>query len=290
MLFDNLTREQLHAYCLVLDAYRLPYTAETTRQGGRIMVERYVYTFAYDLVQKYIEENPEPPMVGPEASDLPQSVKTWSAAWICLLLLIIHLLVHHSRNMDQVIADYGASASRIMAGDLYRAATALLLHADLSHLLGNLAALALLGTMTCALVGPGVGWLMILLSGIAGNLTNALFFQHSHVSIGASTAVFGAMGILAAYQFHRKRQSPHSDQRRKAWLPLAGALALLGFMGTGERSDIMAHLFGLLSGGILGTIYLRYLGQRILEKHQLVSFLLAAAIVVLSWLGPITSP
>jgi len=43
--------------------------------------------------------------------------------------------------------------------------------------------------------------------------------------------------------------------RRRAWLPVAAALALLGMLGTGgERVDIWAHLFGLLVGGVLGIL------------------------------------
>jgi len=64
--------------------------------------------------------------------------------------------------------------------------------------------------------------------------------------VGASTAVFGAIGVLGGLQFGRKRR------RRGAWLPVAGSLALLAMLGSDPGADIVAHLFGLLVGGVLG--------------------------------------
>ena len=73
--------------------------------------------------------------------------------------------------------------------------------------------------------------------------------------------IFGAVGILSAHQFvkHVRRKT---EARIKAWLPLAGGLALLGFLGAGQHTDLTAHLFGFLAGSILGLIYaLRFSGK-----------------------------
>ena len=132
-----------------------------------------------------------------------------------------------------------------------------------------------------------MGWLAILLSGMAGNLANALFFKQGHLSIGASTAVFGALGFLAALHFHRKLKSGRRDERRKAWLPLAGGLALLGFMGTSVHSDLMAHLFGMAVGICLGLLYALGLQPQVQPRHQVWAMVLVTAIAALSWLRPI---
>jgi len=109
-----------------------------------------------------------------------------------------------------------------------------------------------------------------------GNFANALFYETRHVSIGASTAVFGALGILAGYQFLTKIKHPR--QRIKAWLPLAGGLALLAILGSGAESDIMAHLFGFLSGILLGLGY-TLVGRRPKRAGQWVA--LACFVVVI---------
>ena len=284
ILYGHLTREQMHAYCLVLDAYHLPYLADATSEGGRIRVNNEICPLARDLVEKYIQENPEPDETGEPEFYVKQ--KSTSAFWVCLVLLAAYIIVRNSGDPDLIVRVYGASAFPILKGEVYRAATALMIHADWTHLAGNLAGMALLGTMVVQITGAGVGWLMILSSGILGNLANALFFQHSHLSIGASTAIFGALGFLSAYQAHLKWQSPRPDQRRKAWLPLAGGLALLGFMGTASRSDLMAHLFGMLAGLGLGAVYALVLRSHIRDRHQIWAMAVVIAMVALSWLRP----
>jgi len=146
----------------------------------------------------------------------------------------------------------GADADRILHGELWRTVTALTLHADVVHAVSNAAAAAIFFGMVSSMVGSGIGFALILLSGAGGNLANALLHGSPHVSIGASTATFGAVGLLTGLTVAKQRREPSS--RRRAWLPIAAALALLGMLGTeGARVDIWAHLFGLLVGAVLGV-------------------------------------
>jgi membrane associated rhomboid family serine protease len=102
-------------------------------------------------------------------------------------------------------------------------------------------------------VGVGPGGALVLLAGAGGNLANAFLYGSAHVSVGASTAVFGAVGILGSLGMVRRRRRALS--RWRAWLPVAAALALLGMLGSsGERVDIWAHLCGLLVGAVLGMV------------------------------------
>jgi len=172
-----------------------------------------------------------------------------------------------------------------LEGDWYRAATALLLHADIVHLIGNMAGIAILGSAVCSVMGWGVGWLTILSSGIAGNVLNAVVYKAGHSSIGASTAVFGALGILSAWQVMRRARKP--EQRLKALMPLGAGLALLGFMGSSTHADIMAHLFGFCSGITIGGLY----GATVKEipdmKVQIGALMLAVIILLRAWVGAV---
>ena len=136
-----------------------------------------------------------------------------------------------------------ADAAAILHGEWWRSVTALTLHADLGHVAGN----AVLGGILLALlarsVGPGVASALMLLSGAAGTFAAAGLTRRDFVSIGASTAVFGALGALAALP----RQS------RRVWMPVIGGLALLALLGTSKRADVAGHLCGFVSGVLVGA-------------------------------------
>ena len=146
-----------------------------------------------------------------------------------------------------------ADAYRILQGELWRTVTALTLHADVAHAVSNAFAAALFFGAVFSMLGTGLGFALVLLAGAGGNLANALLQGAPHVSLGASTAVFAALGLLGGLSAARQRR--RAVGRRRVWLPLFAALALLGMLGTGGvRVDIWAHLLGLLVGGVLGIV------------------------------------
>ena len=89
-----------------------------------------------------------------------------------------------------------ANAAKIIEGEVWRSITALTLHADIAHALGNACALAIFLAALAGQCGGGMAVLAVLLSGAAGNLGNAYLRGAPHDGIGASTAVFGALGII----------------------------------------------------------------------------------------------
>jgi membrane associated rhomboid family serine protease len=173
-----------------------------------------------------------------------------------------------------------ASAERILAGELWRTVTALTLHVDLAHLFANVAACALFVTAVGRALGPGLGGLVVLLSGAFGNLLNALAYGSHHTSVGASTAIFGAVGTLAGLQAIRRRVRGFRGSRVLA--PIAAGLALLAMLGTGERADLWAHLFGFLAGGLLG-LPLGALRRAPARPLQWLLVAVTVAIVASSW-------
>ncbi len=175
------------------------------------------------------------------------------------------------------------NAGLIQDGQWWRTITALTLHSGLPHLAGNLVIGGLFGLFVGQHLGSGLGWLSILIAGATGNFLNAALHQSSHTSVGASTAVFAALGILAGSTWHLRRHSPVKSLAR--WTPLIGGAILLGYLGTGgERTDIGAHIGGFVSGLILGAILAR-VGQDIAKtkKSQLLLGATAIAIVTLAW-------
>lgn len=146
-----------------------------------------------------------------------------------------------------------ADAYRILQGEFWRTVTALTLHADVAHAVSNAFAAALFFGAVFSMLGTGLGFALVLLAGAGGNLANAWLQGAPHVSLGTSTAVFGALGLLGGLSVARQRR--RAVGRRSVWLSLFAALALLGMLGTGgERVDIWAHFLGLLVGGVLGIV------------------------------------
>jgi membrane associated rhomboid family serine protease len=181
-----------------------------------------------------------------------------------------------------------AQAGLITGGELWRAVTSLGLHADLGHLLSNLAFGAFFGIFLCQLLGTGLGWLSILAAGTLGNVISAIFQSDAHTAIGASTAVFGALGLLAGLTWLGEAFA-RSGLRRFA--PLAGGIMLLAFLGIGgERTDIGGHVAGF-AAGILLALAIHYFNDRI-RKDRAAQLRFGAAALTLfagAWIVALTS-
>jgi membrane associated rhomboid family serine protease len=146
----------------------------------------------------------------------------------------------------------GAAASgRITSGEWWRAVTALTLHVDAGHVLSNALALAMFGTAVCLQFGSGLGLWLILGAGVVGNVMNAVTHPPAHTGVGASTAVFGAVGVLAGAQFARRRWGGRPGS---VWAPVVSGLLLFAMMGTAEYTDVLAHLWGLAVGLVIGVL------------------------------------
>ena len=141
-------------------------------------------------------------------------------------------------------------AGLIAVGQWWRALTALTLHADEAHLLGNLLFGTFFAFLLCRQLGAGAAWFAILLAGVTGNLVNAQLHPADHHFIGASTAVFGAIGMLSALQWKPR------PSRWRQWAPLIIGAVLLGFLGTaGQRTDVLAHIAGMGTGLLIGLVW-----------------------------------
>jgi len=182
------------------------------------------------------------------------ALKCWVAgAALGLLLLLCYSIAAQWLPKLAWLVRVAADAERIVHGELWRTVTALTLHADIAHVLSNAVAGGLFFTAVASLEGVGFGGALVLLAGAGGNLANAFLHGSAHVSDGASTAVFGAVGLLGSVGMTRRRRSRFS--RWRAWLPIGAAFALLGMLvSSGQRVDIWAHFFGLLVGPVPGLL------------------------------------
>ena len=280
-VFHSLNQEQANAFSLVLNSSGIGNRVTRSADGFCIDVPKPYVDAARDVIHRYQVENPSTQDDDPISHSRP-TPKNFSGIAIALLLLAVHLAVSASSVPEDYIAAFGANARRIMDGEVYRCATALVLHADAVHIAGNMAGIALFGGAVCVITGSGVGWLMILASGIFGNLMNALAYETGHLSVGASTAVFGAVGILCAIQAVAAARTGRGWKR--VALVFGSGLALLAFLGTSARSDVGAHLFGFLCGVLMGGAYRLWMGHPLGMQGQVLCGIITAATILLSWI------
>lgn len=179
--------------------------------------------------------------------------KIWGPVWVVLVLVVVHWAADFYWIKGDMVLCYGSSALYILQGQLYRTITALFLHADLGHLVGNGVGIIVFGVPVCTLAGTLPGLLMILTAGASGNLATALLYRTAHLSIGASTSVMGAAGILTSFQTIQRirgRRGFHLG----LFFPLGAGIALVGMLSGGENTDVVAHLTGFGAGLVLGAL------------------------------------
>ena len=205
------------------------------------------------------------------------------AAYVVVVVSIALAVANFALGRDWLAAgriDGGA----MLAGQWWRALTALTLHADIAHLAGNILFGAVFGGFAGRYLGPGVAWLLILCAGAVGNLVNVSILGADHRAIGASTAVFAALGLLGSLGWAGRRHSVQGRLYR--WGPVIGAIALLAFTGSGgERTDIGAHIWGFVAGLGAGVLAVR-IPEAVLRRARLQGFagLATVAALALAWL------
>lgn len=158
--------------------------------------------------------------------------------------------------------DAGKAVSGLIRdGQWWRAVTALTLHVDSVHLMGNVFFGGLFGLFAGQMLGSGLAWWGILLAGTAGNLVNAWIQPVTRSSVGASTAVFATLGMLCMLAWGERRS--HRRRWFRRWSPVIAGVVLLGYTGVGgERTDVSGHVSGFVCGMLVGAAC-ALLGRRV---------------------------
>ena len=179
-----------------------------------------------------------------------------SGYWLALLWMVALMAVFLWQLRDPALTGRACSSSLglINGHEWWRPFTSLFLHADLHHLLGNLFTGVLFAVFLSRSVGPATGWLLLLAGGTLGNTLSSLTaYPRAFTSLGASTAVFAALGALTGVGFVASLRLPSGHTWARVLLPVIGGILLLGWMGGGgEQTDVLGHAYGFAAGGTVG--------------------------------------
>ena len=272
-------RRQAEEWALVLEAEGLAPRLLRTSGGWVLSVPSQHLERAVTELWDYESETRT---TAPEEQVWTGKAPLYTGAGVAAGLLAFFFFETWTEGTVRWVQDGAASAELILGGELWRTVTALTLHADLPHVGSNAVAMLFFLTAVCRSEGPGVGAVLVLGAGALGNFCNAWFYGFDHVSVGASTAVFGALGVLGGTGVVRRRRI--GLRGRRAWVPLAAGLAILGMLGTGgPRVDLWAHFWGLAAGGAVGGFRAATADHPETARFQLRIGVLGAAAVLLCW-------
>lgn len=139
----------------------------------------------------------------------------------------------------------------IAGGQYYRFVTSMFLHGGLLHIFFNAWALYALGPETERIYGTGRFLALYFIAGLAGGL--ASYALSPLPAVGASGAIFGLIGGLAAfYYISRKLLGDASRQQLGSLVTVI--IINLGIGFSTPRIDNNAHIGGLIGGLLIGGL------------------------------------
>ncbi|HSE97879.1 MAG TPA: rhomboid family intramembrane serine protease [Blastocatellia bacterium] len=155
----------------------------------------------------------------------------------------------------KVLEGFGAKYNPLIdeQGQYWRFVTSMFLHIGFIHFLLNNYALWIIGQEIERLYSSSRMGLLYLLSGIAGSVAS-YFYRPEAISAGASGAIFGLFGVMAAFGLRYRKEIPAIIRRdiMTRVVPLIVINLALGF--SIRLIDNSAHIGGLVTGFVLALI------------------------------------
>ena len=281
VVFESRNRRSCSDRALVLAAAHIPYQLVDDGLSSALIVPAEFSAKAVEELQLYEDENPP---VQPKVKKriVYQDALPGVIGYVLIVCAVAWMAGYSIFGSNWFTAGR-VDGNLIRAGEWWRTITALTLHSGVRHLLGNLVFGVFFGIFAGRLLGSGVAWLAVLVSAALGNTANTLLLESTHRSIGASTAVFATLGLLAGYVW--RGQLMAQDRWSTRYGPIIGGLALLMFTGTGdENTDIGAHLLGFVCGFGTGMLLTTISKLPAPPRVQFASGAAAVALVALAWI------
>jgi rhomboid protease GluP len=147
-------------------------------------------------------------------------------------------------NIDMLL-QYGQVNVYVFQGDYWRLFTSMFVHADITHIVGNMLFLLIFGLRSEEMFSLPEYLSIYVLGGLTGNILSLLLLPLETISVGASGAIFAMFGASVIYARRSFRQS------------IIGALIyafFLLFLSSGVGVNNFAHIGGLVTGLVIGYV------------------------------------
>jgi rhomboid protease GluP len=267
--------------------------------GYVLLVEGSDAPAALEHLRQYEIERLNRPPPPPPPPKLHPHAWTGSLSYALLLAGVAFAISNGLWRLDAF--DVGElDAGLVQKGQWWRVWTALTLHLDGPHLAANTVAGVWFGYLAARLLGTGTTWFLVVMGAGLANWIEAFFGPAAHRSVGASTAVFTALGLLSAYSWRTRLSYPQRWALR--WGPLVAGVVLLSWTGTGAQSleepgggagqtvDVVAHALGFAVGLLAGAGAALESVSRVLNRvPQWLAGLLALVPVAVGWIRALSS-
>lgn len=158
----------------------------------------------------------------------------------------------------QLLAAGGDFGPSFLAGQWWRALTAMFLHGGLLHLAFNLWAFLSVGVVTERIFGNRAFIAIYFLSGLAASLVS-LAWNPLVVGVGASGAIFGVYGALLSFALLHQGVLPteYLKHQRNSLVGFLGFNVVFALSQKRQHIDMAAHVGGLLMGMAAGALLTR---------------------------------
>jgi len=230
------------------------------------------------------------PEARPEQAEkiIPPKEKVWVTYVIIGVTVFIYLLQMLSEFL--IGGDYPAFLGMkvnefILAGQVWRLLTPVLLHGSVLHIAFNMLFLFRIGPNLEKIYGSAHFFIFYLAAAFTGNVFSFLFTQAP--SLGASTAIFGLVTAQAVLIFHNQKFFRNS---RKSLTDIGTTIAVNLMLGLSPGIDNFGHLGGLLGGlaiawfaGPLLELRPEADGYHIYNKQSAKRFTIVIFVVVLAF-------
>jgi membrane associated rhomboid family serine protease len=281
MVFESRNRAECSDRALVLAAVEIPFQIVDDVASCALLVPAEFSAQAMDQLIQYDDENPL--QIKPKVKPLAHYDALPGLIGYVVIICAVAVIADFAPWAQDWYVSGRVDGVLIRAGEWWRTVTALTLHSGLRHLIGNIVFGIMFGLFAGRLLGSGVAWLAIVLAAATGNALNTMLLESAHRAIGASTAVFAALGLVAGYVWRGKLMAQDRWPYRLG--PIVGGFALLMYTGTGgEKTDIGAHLMGFLCGLVAGMLLTAARDHLASKRLQLICGVAAIALIVGAWL------